>query len=223
MLTRLTTTLLAFSEAFALAVSTAGASGVSAFGGGWGRRIWRVGCEFRAGLAGSLWRRTAARIPKGAGQNGSVFRLRLGVGIGRLPGNGTRRRSRLGVTRWRRVGGQTRSRRGTEGVRVGGDSVRSRSVSGRVDCVRMAQGRGCKTEAQRVKMASALAALVARRGNKRGRNSSGFRPLVVGLARLAARRESRRGRSAGLPPPAVLLGIIQPVADHLQLEEEVLL
>jgi hypothetical protein len=34
---------------------------------------------------------------------------------------------------------------------------------------------------------------------------------------------NRAGRSAGLPPPAVLLGVIQPVADHLQLEEEVLL
>jgi hypothetical protein len=106
------------------------------------------------------------------------FAWRLGSDGCRV--NGTRRRSRLGVTRGRRVGGQTRLRRGTEGLRVGGDSVRSRSVSGRVGCVRMAQGQGCKTEAQRVKMASALAALVARRGNKNGRNPSGFRPLVVG-------------------------------------------
>jgi hypothetical protein len=75
-----------FHRILAWIVNTEGASGVSAFGGGWGRRIWRVGCEFRAGFAGSLWRRTAARIPKGAGQNGSMFRLRLEVGIWRLPG-----------------------------------------------------------------------------------------------------------------------------------------
>ena len=46
-----------------------------------------------------------------------------------------------------------------------------------------------------------LAALVARRGNKEGRNPSGFRPLVVGAVRLAARREFRGGARRAYPRP----------------------
>ena len=79
-----------------------------------------MGCRFWAGLAGSVWRRATARIPKGAGQNGSMFRLCLGVGIGWLPGQWRPAKvSARGATLaagW----GQTKLRRGTEGLRFGG-------------------------------------------------------------------------------------------------------
>jgi hypothetical protein len=124
---------------------------VSAFGGGWGRRIWRVGCWFWAGLAGPVWRRAAARIPKGAGQNGCVWWLPFGGVEG-----GDRREvdsppPPFGGVRWRHLPVAVKMQRAPNALAAGGHPVPRQPIAALLiekGLRRAAAGSGVRLEGQ---------------------------------------------------------------------------
>jgi hypothetical protein len=163
-----------------------------------------------------------ARVPAVSSQNGTVFRLRLGTGIGRWPRNGTRRTSRFG-------GGHAGG--GLGGEPNCGEVPKAFAVVGTLsEDGRFRAGwfvSEWRTAGVRDRKAACQDGLRLGGAGRPPWKQRRPEPVKVPTSGCGGRGwppgANRAGRSAGLPPPAVLLGVIQPVADHLQLEEEVLL